>query len=175
VLLAVLVSALLGAALVFAVIMPMARAATTASAEAAGLRGKLASAEAVYRQGPSVRQEIAKLTTVAKELSRPDRDVGPDMIRQIDQLTKDLGLRLLNVRPGQPERVGQCGKYTASFEVESDLERIARMLWELEQGPSPLWVEGVEVNAQSGGASGLRATIGVAVYTLKARGEQRAG
>lgn len=173
VLLASSLGALVAAALLFGVVLPMREASAKVAADLAGLKVKLAEAEAMYRQAPAARREVARLQADAKELSRPDRDVSPDMIRQIDQLTKDLGLRLMNLRPGQPQRAGECEKYSASFEVESDVGRIARLLWELEQPPRPLWVEGVEVSSELGGSSSLRATVNVAVYTLKPRGEQR--
>jgi len=159
-------------ALLFGVTLPMNDRMGKAAGEVSKLRRELAEAAAMYQQSPALRQEIGKLRSTATELSRPDADVGPDMIREIDRMAKDLGLTLINVRPAQPEAEGDCGKYAATFEVQSDYARLMRLLWELEQPPHPLWVEGVQISSERGGPGEMRTRISVAVYTLKPPSER---
>jgi len=156
-------------ALVFGVALPMREASARVGTEVAQLRQKIAEAEDMYAQAAAVRQEVAKLRGRVKRLSRPDKGVSANMIRQMDELTGDLGVRLINVRPGQPQRAGACRKHTASFEVESDLRALARLLWEIEQPPNPMWVEGLEISSEVGGGRAMRTTLNVAVYSVPTR------
>jgi len=98
--------------------------------------------------------------------------VGPTIIREIDEITRDSRLRLIGVRPGEPEELESCRKHTAVFEVEADFARIANLLYRLERPPYQLWVEGVDINSERTTGNQVRAKVSIAVYTLKPVGEK---
>jgi hypothetical protein len=49
------------------------------------------------------------------------------------------------------------------------------MLYELEQPPHPLWVEGVEISSDRTASNEARAKVSVAVYTLRSASEREHG
>ena len=173
VLLAIWAALLLALALVIGVALPMRSRWRKLDGEVLSLQRKIADAAAMYRQAPELRGEIKELRDTAQALSRPGEQVGPLIIREVDQLTKDLGIRLLSVRPGESQTLEQCRKHTAVFEVECDFADIARMLYELEQPPHPLWVEGVEISSDRTADNEVRAKVSVAVYTLRSASERK--
>jgi len=153
-------------AVVVALVLPVRRQWRKVSSEVLGLQRAIAEAATMYRQAPQLTKEIANLRATAHALSRSDSEVGSAIIKQVDQLSKDLGVRLLSIRPGEPQVVESCRKHTVVFEVECDFSRIARMLYQLEQAPPQLWVEGVEISSERMAGEEVRAKLTVAAYTL---------
>ena len=173
VLLAIWAAVVVVLALVIAVALPMRMRWKTLDGEVLSLQRTIAEAAAMYRQAPELTKEIKELGDTARALSRSGKEVGPTLIKEVDQLTKDLGIRLLSVRPGEPQTLEQCRKHTAVFEVECDFAGVARMLYELEQPPHPLWVEGVEISSDRTAENEVRAKVSVAVYTLRSASEKK--
>jgi Tfp pilus assembly protein PilO len=156
----------------FLVVRPMRRRAATLSRQAATFAARLTEARHMYEQIPAVRQVVTKLQTEVAQQFRPRQaEVVPDVVREIVELNRDLGLRLTSVRPSEPEALGQCLKYPINFRVEASFPQLARLLYEIEQPPRQLWVEGVEIGPGGRGGQELSASVHVATYTLKPPGE----
>lgn len=175
VLLAIWAAVVVALAVVIGVALPIRSRWKKLDGEVLSLQRTVADAAAMYRQAPELTKEIQKLRDTAHALSRSGEQVGPLIIREVDRLTSDLGIRLLSVRPGEPQTLEQCRKHTAVFEVECDFAGIARMLYELELPPHPLWVEGVEISSDRTAANEARAKVSVAVYTLRSASERDHG
>jgi hypothetical protein len=86
-------------------------------------------------------------------------------VREIEKLSKELGVTVTSFRPGQSESADGSTRHPAVFKVDADLGKIVRLLYELEQPSRRLWVEGVEVAAARQGEKTLTATIYVAAYS----------
>jgi Tfp pilus assembly protein PilO len=149
------------------VIVPMRSTSARLDRAAAELRGKIAQADAMYRQLPAMQQQVVELQKRIDSLSRSQANPTPDVVREIGRLTLQYGLRLSSIRPAEPQTGDTYTKYTTTFEVQSRLDNLVRLLYELEQPPYNLWVEGVEIGTEQGSSAGLRATVMVAVYTGK--------
>ncbi len=173
VLVVVWVAAVVVLAVVVGLVLPMRGRWVRLNDDVLRLQQQIAKAAAMYRQTPEMRIEVEQLRETAQALSRPDSDIGPVMIRQVDQLAKAMAVRLLSIRPGEPETLEGCTKHTAVFEVEGDFEGVARMLYDLERPPLQLWVEGVVIGSDRTAESAVRATVSVAVYTLRSGSEKR--
>jgi len=165
-LLVVWTAAVVVLAVVVGLVLPVRGRRSRLNSDIVRLQQQIAEASAMYRQAPELRMETKELRETAQALSRSGKDVSPVMIREVDRLTKDLGISLLSIRPGEPETLEGCSKYTAVFEVECDFPRVARMLYELERPPLHLWVEGAEISSDRTAENVVRAKVSVAVYTL---------
>lgn len=161
------VAAAAGFLLILLIVIPMRDRARNLSAQVTALTAKIDEALQMYRQMPAAEEEIKKLKAATAELFRPDENVTPEMVRDISQLNSDLGIRLNRIQPSAPEKVGGGMRYPVSFGVETDFPHIVRLLYELEQRPHRLWVEGIEVSPGPRGSSELTALVYVATYSLK--------
>ncbi len=173
ILLGVWAAGLVIAALAIGVARPMQKRWSSLKRDIASLQKSISEAEAMYRETPAVEAEAAQLGAVVNTLSRPSDEVGPAMIREIDQLTRELGVQLLTLRPGDVKDLDVCKKHTAVFEVESDFGRMTRLLYRLEEPPLRLWVEGVEISSDRTPENKVRAKVSVAAYTVEPTGEKR--
>jgi Tfp pilus assembly protein PilO len=95
----------------------------------------------------------------------------PAVMREVSQLSRDLGLRLTSIKPGEPESVQDCIRYPLTFRVEADLAHIVRLLYEVEQPEHRLWVEGLEIGPGPRGGSDLAATVHTATYAVRSTRE----
>jgi hypothetical protein len=154
--------------LILFVALPMRDTAKNLSDQIGALTAKIDKAVQMYRQMPAAQEEVKQLKARTAAQFRPDNpDVTPDVVREIGQLTDDLGLSMSSIRPAEPEKVGNGVRYPFTFRVETDFPHIVRLLYELEQQPHRLWVEGIEVNPGGRGSAQLTALIHVAAYSLK--------
>lgn len=173
VLLVVWAAAVVVVAVVVGLVLPMRGRWVRLNRDVVRLQQQIADAAAMYRQAPELIIETKQLRETAQALSRSGKDVSPVVIREVDQLTKSLAIRLLSIRPGEPETLEGYTKYTAVFEVEGDCEGLARMLYELERPPLQLWVEGAEISSDRTAERQVRAKVSVAVYALRSGSEKR--
>jgi hypothetical protein len=165
-LLAALLGALVVTALIVGLMLPMRARWGKAGRRVSLMESRIADAVAMYKQAPSLMREVSRLEQVANGIASPDKTVGPGMVRRIETLTKAGGMTLLNIIPSEPQELEGSFKHTALFEVEARFDRVARLLWDLEQPPNELWVESVTINSDQTTNENVRATIGVSVYTL---------
>ena len=93
------------------------------------------------------------------------------VMRDISQLSSDLGLRLTSIRPDEPESIQNSVRYPLTFRVEADFAHIVRLLYELEQPPHRLWVEGIEIGPGPRGQAEPSALVHVATYTVRPASE----
>ena len=166
-------AAVVALALVVGVALPIRSRWKRLDSEVIGLQRAIADAAAMYQQAPALEQEIGELRGLNQVLSRSGKDVGPAVIKEVDQLTRDLDIRLVSLRPGEPQNLEQFRKHTAVFEVECDFAGVAEMLYELEQPEHPLWVEGVEISSDRTADNEVRAKVSVAVYTPQPASEKK--
>ncbi len=158
-------TALVVLAYVFGLLLPERRALGEARLRQAQLKDQLAQAELMYREAAAAQQQIGGLKARSQGIMFSSSDVPSGMITQIENLSKELGVAVTTIRPGDPESADGSTRHPAVFKVEADLGKIVRLLYELEQPGRRLWVEGVEISSvrQTGGA--LSATIYVAAYS----------
>jgi Tfp pilus assembly protein PilO len=154
--------------LIFFLLLPMRDTARALALQEKSLTATVERAQRMYREMPAAQQETKQLRSEVQELFRPEQgDVQADLLREIAQLTSDLGVRLTSIRPGEPEPLAKCVRYPVGFRVETDFPHLVRLLYELEQRPHRLWVEGVEVGPGAAGGSGLLIFLHAATYQLK--------
>jgi Tfp pilus assembly protein PilO len=153
--------------LVLFVVIPMRDRARSLAAQSATMTAKIEQAARMYQQMPAVEEEVKKLQAKTAEVLRPDRDVTPEVIRDVSQLSNDLGIQLSSIRPSEPVKVGNGLRHPVSVRFETDFPHVARLLYELEQGPHRLWVEGIEISPGSRGSDLLGVIVHVATYSLK--------
>jgi len=120
----------------------------------------------MYRSLPRTEDEILELRSQIAALSRTQANPTPDVVREIERLTSDVGVQLTSVRPAEPEYADDCTRFPTTFEVQSSFSEITRLLYDLERPPYNLWVEGAELNADRE-AGLLRAAVTVSVYSCK--------
>jgi Tfp pilus assembly protein PilO len=157
--------------LVLFIVIPMRDRAKSLAAQTAALTAKIDQAAQMYRQMPAAEEEVKKLQAKIVEVFRGSSDVTPEVIRDVSQLSNDLGVQLSSIRPSEPEKVGNGLRYPVSLRFETDFPHVVRLLYELEQGPHRLWVEGVEVSPGSRGSNLLGVIVHVATYSLKSAGK----
>jgi len=161
---------LVGSVLVFAVALPMLDRAGKLAADTKELTDRIAEASRMYEGLPAMREESASLAAEVGDLTKSRADAA----RELDGLTSDLGIRLVSVRPEDPEPVADCLKYVTTFNVETDYAHMIRLLYELEQPGHRLWVEEVMISPPRRGANELQVIITVAAYVVGASEESDA-
>jgi len=171
VLFAAAVAAVAGFLIVLLVVIPMRARARSLAAEATTLAAKIDGALQMYRQMPAAEEDVKKLRGKTAELFWPETDVTPEVIREVSQLSSDLGIRLSSIRPSAPEKVGNGLRHPVTLRMETDFPHVVRLLYELEQRPHCLWVEGVEISPGSRGSSQLGVLVHVATYSLRSAGK----
>jgi Tfp pilus assembly protein PilO len=146
------------------VVLPLRAKARQLAREAAALREKIHEAETMYRQFPT---EAARLASLEKQIGgvcRPQADPSPEVVREVQQLSANLGLQLVSVRPSEPTVGEGYTKFATTIELQASFADIVRLLYELETPPHSLWVDAAEISSDQGGGAGLRATVTVAAY-----------
>jgi hypothetical protein len=165
--------ALIGFALVLAVILPMTDRARSLARDEAALREAIAEATAMYEATPAIRAEVEGLRAEVARLMYPRKDVKVEVVREIDRLASEWGLRVTNVRPpGDPGAVADCLKYTMSFKANSTFAKSVRLLYELEQPERRLWVEEVDIGPSREAGVELQIDVQAAAYVPTKAGER---
>jgi len=165
--------AVVGFALVFAVILPMADRARSLARDEAVLRDAIAEATKMYEAAPAIRADVEGLRAEVARLMFPRENVKVEVVREIDRLASKLGLRVTNVRPpGEPESVADCVRYTMSFKADSTFAKSVQLLYELEQPECRLWVEEVDIGRGREAGVELQINVQVAVYVPAKAGEE---
>jgi Tfp pilus assembly protein PilO len=158
--------------LVFAVMLPMLDRGVTLTARTRQLSARMERALSVYRTMPQTEKQLAALREEIGRVVRGETAAAEEVVRDIDHLTADLGLRLESLRPGKAERVSGCVRYPATFDVVSGYASIVRLLYALEQPEHRLWVEAVKISPSGGSENELRASVRVVAYTLEGSSEE---
>jgi len=153
-------------AFTFGVALPSADQKASLSRDIAELQNKLERAAKMYAQAPTIESDIAASQEALSALAHPEGEIVPGIVRDIESRAAELGLTVSSIRPTDPVPTDGCLRYPITIEVAADCGRIVELLYELEKGGSRFWVEGVEVNAESGATSALRTTVYIAVYAL---------
>lgn len=165
--------ALVGFALVFALILPMADRARSLARDEAALRDAIAEAAKMYEAAPAIRADVESLRAQVARLMFPRENVKVEVVREIDRLASELDLRVTNVRPpGEPESVADCVRYTMSFKAESTFAKSVRLLYELEHPERRLWVEEVDIGRGREAGVELQIDVQVAAYVPTKAGEE---
>jgi Tfp pilus assembly protein PilO len=150
---------------VFGILAPARRSLARTRGELAQLTDQLDQARRMYEDALAARQQIGALKQQSQALMFPSADVQSGMVREIEKLSKELGVTVTSIRPGEAESADGSTRHPAVLKVDADLGKIVRLLYELEQPSRRLWVEGVEVAAARKGENTLTATIYVAAYS----------
>jgi Tfp pilus assembly protein PilO len=129
------------------------------------LRQQLEQAGLMYREGLAAQQQIAALKAQSQSLMFQSSDVQLGMVTQIEKLSKELGVTVTSIRPGEAELAVGSTRHPAVFKVDADLGKIVRLLYELEEPGRRLWVEGVEITSARQTGDVLSATIYVSAYS----------
>ncbi|MCJ7797041.1 MAG: type II secretion system protein M, partial [Thermoleophilia bacterium] len=87
------------------------------------------------------------------------------MVGEIEKLSKELGVTLTSIRPGEVESADGSTRHPVTLKVEADLGKIVRLLYELEQPSRRLWVEGMEIASPRQTEGKLTGTVYVAAYS----------
>lgn len=152
-------------ALAFGVILPMAGRARTLADEEAALRRAIAEAAEMYESAPVMRAEVEEMRATAARLMYPRENVEVAVVREIDGLASELGLRLANVRPpGEPASIADCTKYTMTFKADATFAKAVRLLYELERPERRLWVEEIDIGRSREAGVELQVSVQVAAY-----------
>jgi len=147
-------------------IMPMRTEAGRLSREIAGQRQYRRQQEQARLGLPRLQEKAKDIQAQIASLSRPNANPTPDVVREIERLTKEQGLELTNIHPAEPEYLENSTKYGTSFDAQASFEQVIRLLYELEKSPHYLWVEGVDITGERGGGSVVLHAI-VAVYACR--------
>jgi len=158
-------------ALAFFVFLPMGDERRGLEGEARELTERIKQAEKMYREQAAIEGEITRLRAEGRELFMPGKEIVPSVMRDISQLSSDLGLRLTSIRPDEPESIQNSVRYPLTFRVEADFAHIVRLLYEIEQPPHRLWVEGIEIGPGPRGQAEPSALVHVATYTVRPASE----
>jgi Tfp pilus assembly protein PilO len=157
----------------FGLLLPARRARAGAVSQQAQYREQLNEAERMYREAVAARGKIAGLRERSQSLMCPWSDVMSGMVGEIEKLSKELGVTVTNIRPGETQSADGSTRHPATVVVEADLGKIVRLLYELEQPSRRLWVEGVEISSARQTEGKLTATVYVAVYSPLPESEAR--
>lgn len=145
-------------------VLPLRAKARQLAHEANALQGKIREAKTMYSQFPTEAARLASLEEQIGSVCRSQADPSPEVVREIQQLSSDLGLQLVSVRPSEPAVGEGYTKFPTTFELQASFADIVRLLYELETPSHSLWVDAVEINSDQGGGAQLRATVTVAAY-----------
>jgi Tfp pilus assembly protein PilO len=146
------------------VVLPLRAKARQLSREAEALQAKIGEAETMYGRFPTEAARLANLEKQIGSVCRPQANPSPEVVREIQQLSSDLGLQLISVRPSEPTVGEGYTKFATTFELQASFADIVRLLYELETPPHSLWVDAAEITSDQGGGADLRATVTVAAY-----------
>jgi Tfp pilus assembly protein PilO len=149
----------------FLLLLPARRALSGAVSQQAEYRDQLSQAERMYREAIAARGEIAGLRGQSQSLMCPWPDVMSGMVGEIEKLSKELGVTLTSIRPGEVESADGSTRHPVTLKVEADLGKIVRLLYELEQPSRRLWVEGMEIASPRQTEGKLTGTVYVAAYS----------
>jgi type II secretory pathway component PulM len=148
------------------VAMPLRSQGAKLERQAQALQKQITEAEKAYREVPTLKEQIKTAETQLGTLTRSKTNPIPDVVREVNKLTKELKVRVTSTRPSEPEYAETYVKYATTFEVQAAFEDLVRLLYELEQPPHNLWVDGAELDRDDRTGQ-LRATITVSVYTRR--------
>lgn len=153
-------------------VLPLRNKAGQLRRETRALQAKIDDAAAMYRRLPTERARLAGLGKQIEDLCRRQPDPSPQVVREIEQLTSDLGVQLVTVRPSEPTTGEGYTKFATTFEVQASFANIVRLLYDLETPPHSLWVDSTEITSDQAGGADLRATVTVAVYVHTPAGKE---
>jgi len=149
----------------FGLLRPARRTLGELRRQEADLKDRLGQAERMYREAGAAQQQIADLKAKSQAIMFPSSDVQSGMVTEIEKLSKELGVPVASIRPGETESANGSMRHPAVFKIEADIGKIAQFLYELEQPSRRLWVEGVEIASARETGTTLSATIYVAAYS----------
>lgn len=159
----VIVAVLFGYLLVL--LLPTQRAAATTERARNRLQEQLAESERMYREAVAAKAELPALHAQLGAVYFPSPELQSGAIREIEQLTKELNITLTSIRPGEVETKDGSTKQPLAIKVESDLGRIAQLLYDLEKPERRLWVEGIEITSAKQTGDTLAVTVYLAVFS----------
>lgn len=145
-------------------VLPLRSKAAQLAREAQGLQAKIDDAATMYRRLPTEVARLGSLQERIRSTCRPQANPGPEVVREIERLSSELGLQLVSVHPSEPTVSEGYAKFATVFEVHASFADIVRLLYELETPPRALWVDAANITSDQAGSADLRATVTVAVY-----------
>lgn len=101
-----------------------------------------------------------------------DEEEIADILREIESLSRPIGLRILNIKPLPIDDQGFYKKYTVQLETEGEMVRIGKFLYRLQTSPKLLEVQRIQLNARTG-TELLR--IHLLISRVLVKGEKGAG
>lgn len=145
-------------------ILPLGNRSKGLTEELELLRGQAERAEMMYAAAEAAVTDIAALREQTQALMFLEGDVRVGMVRQLESLAREAKLSITSIRPEEPQSADGVMKYPATVKVEADFSELVRLMFDLEQPDSRLWVEGVEISAPRRGEEKLQATFYLATY-----------
>jgi len=144
--------------------LPLRGDASRLRQEASTLRSQIERSQRMYRESPSVAEEISDLHRQVEAVIFPEQELRSGMVRSLEDLSSELDVTITSIRPADPETVDGAVKYPATVRAVAELSRLVRFLYELERPERRLWVEGAEITSARQTGAELQATIYLAVY-----------
>ena len=155
----------------FVLLFPAQRALGDLAAEKVRLESQLEHANTLYRRAEGATSEIAALRQHMGEFLFPDPETTVASVRALEKLAGETGAVITRIRPEDPSVADGLIRYPATVRVEATFSELVRLLYELEQPDTRLWVEGTEIAAGRQSGDDLQATIYVATYRQAEEGE----
>ena len=110
----------------FGLLRPARRTLGELRRQEADLTDRLDRAERMYREAGAAQQQIADLKAKSQAIMFQSSDVQSGMVTEIEKLSKELGVPVASIRPGETESANGSMRHPAVFKIEADLGKIAQ-------------------------------------------------
>ncbi len=102
-----------------------------------------------------------------------DEEETAKLLREIENLSRPIGLYILNMKPLPVEDEGLYKRYSIQLEGDGEIITIAKFLYSIQTSPSFLKVQRLQMNARSG-TKLLRANLFITkISVVPEKGERR--
>lgn len=155
----------------FGLLLPAQRTLSELGAEEQGLNSQIENANTLYQRAEGAAEEIAALRQRVDELFFTESEVTVASVRALEKLASETGAVITRIRPDDPSLTGDLVRYPATVKVEATFSELVRLLYELEQPETRLWVEGAEIATGRQSGDDLQATIYIVGYRQAEEGE----
>jgi Tfp pilus assembly protein PilO len=148
----------------FGLLLPAQRTLAELRAEETRLRNQIERANTLYGRAEGANAEITALQQQVDQLLFPGPDVTVASVHALERLANETGAVITRIRPEDPGVSGDLIRYPATVKVEATFSELVRLLYELEQPDTRLWVEGAEIATGRQSGDDLQATVYIAVH-----------